>query len=298
MDEAVKTVTADDLTPEMRKVMRILHGGQRTIVSIARELGCQYRISDASVRRLRDIGLIEIGEREIVSLTEAGRGFDLQTSTSKKLQNLTFNAGMMPKQIEAAEKKLERKINREIARAHRRKVGLIEELDRGFVTSPSMPELPDDFVQTAAEECRIAIRRGNFDSLHELAEDFRERWDRIRLAMSPLAKKPIGLRLATYLSECQHPDTGKLIDVRIVNAVEKVCPATLGSVLENWPNAFAGQANVGQLMIELLGKVLLSAGLIDSEEHDRRMTDSGLKDILRRKKHRKQCEEELRYAVA
>lgn len=171
------------------------------------------------------------------------------------------DAGMTNGQIARAEQRLAAAEARE---ARNRDLFSRRELidESEFGSNASMPELPPDFVEDAVAQLREKVRVGNFEAVRDLADSLEKQWELRQVTDSPLAGKPLGIRLATYLSECRDSE-GNRIGTRIVNCVESVCPATLGSILERWPMEFLSSPNMGPQAVRMVGKVLLSAKLIE-----------------------------------
>lgn len=193
-----------------------------------------------------------------------------------KFANPSFHqAGQTERQLAVAEVKLKRDEARE-ARQRRKMLNQAGDLgiDSGVVTNPALPRLPDEFVEPIIEQIRQKIQIGNFEALHGLIDTLTERAQLHELQSSPLAKRPLYVRLATYLTECPHPDTGhEEFPVRVANAIESVCPATLGAILEHWPMGFADIPNFGPGGAAVVGKTLVAAGLLTVAKFDEGMVE-------------------------
>jgi hypothetical protein len=70
----------------------------------------------------------------------------------------------------------------------------------------------------------------------------------------------------------------RVFDHRTANLIEGVCSGTIGGLLECFPSAFINSPNCGPATIRKIAERLLSIGMIDAEEAQRRI------DLFQRRK--------------
>jgi Mn-dependent DtxR family transcriptional regulator len=259
----VDAETTDQLKilPEYRQIIAYLRKHGPTKITALSRAYCLDRgkVSDRAWH-LQCLGLLVMEDRGVLMLTELGETIELRTNAERERFD-NPDAGMQESQIAKSEARAMRMEARQ-----KRKYDKLVESPEGFETCPSIEPLPDEFVEDAIAQLREHVKVGNFTALHYMADSLTEQYVAYTLESSPLRDRPLGQRLSTHLAECRDAD-GERINIRLVNAVELVCPATLGAIAERWPAAFYNTPNVGIEHIKTLGQVLLAADLITRTQY-------------------------------
>lgn len=274
MASSIEPIDATGLSSELKQIIGYL---QDAGPASTREIAADYCLKRSDVRRrgreLVVCGYVTMNQADVLRLTPAGERLDIHHARDRQLENHAHDAGMTPRQIARDERRMNGHSRPQAIRRKPVRSGLPDQrpgqpdqpsADEGIVTNPELKQLPAEFVDRAMSQIYEQVKIGRFSALRELSTVLAAEWEVFRIESSPLASRPEWMRLGTYLNECRDAD-GKRIDVRIVNCVEQVCPATLGAIREQWPLGFVGNPNMGIRSMQIVGGVLVAAALITKD---------------------------------
>lgn len=126
--------------------------------------------------------------------------------------------------------------------------------DTGTVSEPPGELLPKEFFIEAMARVEVHLRVGGWPMAKRAIDEIERQWLVLQQEATPWHQRPLGERLSMHVSG--------LLPVRIVNSIESVMPATLGAILEGWPDSFVGLPNFGTRCLEAIGQRLVEFGLL------------------------------------